>query len=186
MPDVSAIWERIERWYANHVPQRLAQLGPPASDEDLAALQVATGLSLPDDVRASLSRHNGNSFIYGFDYLNTGWAAEVWQRLTTRLEQGQFQGLIPGDTSGRRFAPVWWSRKWLPVAEHRAGTIMCVDTAPGPQGVIGQVLELDLSDEGPALTGWRSFAEWLDAYRGDLEAGKYQVDQYGNLNRIAE
>ncbi|MBY5456443.1 hypothetical protein HFO89_08740 [Rhizobium leguminosarum] len=186
MPDVAAVWDQIERWYSKSAPQSLDELAPPAGEPDLSALKLATGVSLPTDLRASLLRHNGGGSIHGYDYLDADWAAELWQRLTAQLQQGDFEGLVPADATGARFTPVWWSPKWLPVAEHRAGTIVCVDTAPGPQGSQGQILQLELNDEGPSATDWRSFAEWLDAYRGDLEAGKYLVDADGNLDRIAE
>jgi cell wall assembly regulator SMI1 len=184
--DISAQWDEIERWYADNAPRSHAALGAPATEQDLASLERVTGVVLPHDVRASLLRHNGSGKIHGLDYLDAGWAAQVWMRLNARLARGDFKGLEPADATGERFAAVWWSSKWLPVAEHRAGTLVCVDTAPGPEGTSGQILQLELDDEGPALTAWCSFAQWLDSYRLDLKAGKYRTDANGELDRIAE
>jgi len=184
--DVAALWDEIERWYAHNAPQALAELGAPATREDLSALERATGIVLPPDVGASLSRHNGSGGIQGLDYLDTVWAAQVWERMQARQARGDFADRIPADATGKRFAAVWWHRKWLPVAEHRAGTLVCIDTVPGPEGRSGQVLQLELDDEGPAATPCQSFAQLLDFFLRDLKAGKYQVDPDGNLDRVAE
>ena len=186
MPDIAAVWDGIERWDAHNAPSALAELGTPATRDELLALERATGIALPPDLRASLSRHNGSGRVQGLDHLDTAWAAKVWERMEMRQSRGDFVDLFPADATGKRFAAVWWHPKWLPVAEHRAGTLVCVDTGPGPEGRSGQILQLELDDEGPAATQWQSFAHWLEAYRRDLEAGKYQVDPDGNLDRIAE
>jgi cell wall assembly regulator SMI1 len=180
--DIEAIWKQIEAWYAANAPQQLAQLRPPSTDQEIASLETLIGLPIPADYRASLMRHDGGGFMYGSSYLNVGWVKQVWQRMNTWSEDGRFAEFEPADSSGMKFQPVWWSAKWLPVAEHRARTITCLDLAPGPEGMVGQVLQSEPQDDGPRATRWNSFSEFLDQYRSDLQSGKYYVDETGELN----
>jgi cell wall assembly regulator SMI1 len=180
--DMAGVWNRIEAWYATNAPGSLASLAPAAPRQDIDDLELALGRSIPPDYRSSLERHNGGAFVRGSAYLDAAWAKRLWGSLNSQQERGLFSTLAPGDMSGSKFAPVWWSAGWLPVAEHRAGTITCLDLAPGPEGMVGQVLQLDLRDEGPGLTRWKSFAEWLEDYCNDLKRGRYEVDAWGNLS----
>jgi cell wall assembly regulator SMI1 len=53
------IWDRIEAWLAQHAPAVLAGLNGPATEQELDATERALGVTLPEDVRASYRRHNG-------------------------------------------------------------------------------------------------------------------------------
>jgi cell wall assembly regulator SMI1 len=181
--DVAWTWSRMEDWYRRNAPQTLQALGRGAIDEELASLDRALGAPIPDDYRTSLVRHNGGAFIHNADYLDIAWAKRIMVRMRAVLEQGPLPSPEPTKDTGTKVAPVYWCKQWLPVAESRFGTLILLDLAPLPGGMVGQVLQLEQQDsEGPFLTQWSSFAEWLDAYRADLDAGKYEVDEFGNIN----
>lgn len=52
-------WDEIERWYEAQGAAHL--ILPPASGEQIAALEATLGVELPEAVTASLRRHNGST-----------------------------------------------------------------------------------------------------------------------------
>lgn len=58
---VAQSWTRIEAWFAEHLPDALATLRPPASEVDLENLEERIGCPLPPDVRASYLIHDGQA-----------------------------------------------------------------------------------------------------------------------------
>src|SRR5205814_408244 len=58
---VAQSWARIEAWFAEHLPDALASLRPPASAADLDALEERIGRPLTADFRASYLIHDGQS-----------------------------------------------------------------------------------------------------------------------------
>ncbi|MFI9836671.1 hypothetical protein ACIHFD_06545 [Nonomuraea sp. NPDC051941] len=58
---VNRQWRRIERWLREHAPRTYASLGVPGRAGTVALAEAQTGLEFPDDLRASLLRHNGMS-----------------------------------------------------------------------------------------------------------------------------
>ncbi|WP_143020456.1 hypothetical protein [Sinosporangium album] len=58
---VNRQWTRIEGWLRTNAPRSYASLRPPAKARTLAVAEAQMGLRLPDDLRASLLRHNGSA-----------------------------------------------------------------------------------------------------------------------------
>ena len=65
------IWDRIEALLAMYAPQLAVVLNSPASEDEIAAVERSLKISLPDDVRISYLRHNGES-DRNLDYLECG------------------------------------------------------------------------------------------------------------------
>lgn len=65
--EVNATWRRIERWLARHAPATYKSLRPPATPLAIARAEAGMGARLPDDLRASLLRHDGAS-DWGFSF----------------------------------------------------------------------------------------------------------------------
>jgi cell wall assembly regulator SMI1 len=59
IPTVEESWARIDDWLARHAPVSHSLLRPPASDADIENLRLKLGVSLPDDLVASLRCHDG-------------------------------------------------------------------------------------------------------------------------------
>ena len=79
------------------------------------------------------------------------------------------------------FPKTWWHSRWIPVAEHKTGSLICIDLAPTDKGVPGQILRVETHYDGPSATKYNSFLEWLVAYKDELLKGNYKVDEHGNL-----
>jgi cell wall assembly regulator SMI1 len=61
------------------------------------------------------------------------------------------------------------------------GDRLCIDMAPGPEGVVGQVI-IHFIEEGPIASGHDSFFEFLDDYDTRLNGDEYKVDEVGELD----
>ncbi|MEU0571430.1 SMI1/KNR4 family protein [Nonomuraea sp. NPDC005983] len=58
-------WRRVERWLKSHAPRSYATLGRPGRARTIAVAESQMGVRFPDDLRASLLRHNG-ARAFGF------------------------------------------------------------------------------------------------------------------------
>jgi cell wall assembly regulator SMI1 len=55
----------------------------------------------------------------------------------------------------------WWDKAWIPIAGNDSGTLICIDLAPGINGIKYQLLNFDQIN-GPAIeTRWSSFDDYL-------------------------
>ncbi len=54
---VNAIWDRIEKWFAENKPTEELPAG--ASPADIISLETHLGRAIPEELKASLLRHNG-------------------------------------------------------------------------------------------------------------------------------
>ncbi|MFI9551313.1 hypothetical protein [Nonomuraea endophytica] len=58
---VTREWRRIERWLRANAPTTYRTLGAPGRARTIAVAESQMGLDFPDDLRASLLRHNGGN-----------------------------------------------------------------------------------------------------------------------------
>ncbi|SDJ13814.1 hypothetical protein [Nonomuraea jiangxiensis] len=81
-------WRRIERWLRENAPRTYRTLGAPGKARTIAVAESQMGVDFPDDLRASLLRHNGShgawafGFGFGFDgaiNLGTREIRDAWR-----------------------------------------------------------------------------------------------------------
>ncbi|MCP2359659.1 hypothetical protein HD597_006679 [Nonomuraea thailandensis] len=61
-------WRRIERWLKANAPRTYRTLGAPGRARTIAIAEAQMGVDFPDDLRASLLRHNGSRGADGFGF----------------------------------------------------------------------------------------------------------------------
>jgi hypothetical protein len=97
-------WRRVERWLRANAPKTYATLGRPGRARTIAVAEAQMGVRFPDDLRASLLRHNGArgfGFGYWFDgAVNLGIRGirDSWRELCARdgTDLGPWNGrMIP-------------------------------------------------------------------------------------------
>lgn len=166
------IWDRIEAWLAANEPAVLAGLNGPATEQELDATERALGVTLPEDVRASYRRHNGLPAEAGYlfqdgEFLSLERIREEWGVWNRLVRNGTFNGM-ENDEDGTRVRRDWWHPAWIPFTHNGCGDHLCLDLAPGPQGVVGQIVETwhDMGSRGVVATGFR---EWLTGVAARLE-----------------
>lgn len=189
MPEVVDLVRRINAFYREHAPVALTATVEPASVQEIEEFEAVLGERLPADYRTFL-RHNDvrHSFDMNFECLGMAQVAKRSAGMTGALRDGTFDdGRIEhheredfGNWRGGYLKRVWWSPKWVPVSEDSCGNIMCVDCDPGPAGVRYQMMNMEVQEgQGPFISEYRSFVDYLAKHLGYLEAGKYRVEESG-------
>jgi len=188
---VDALWDRIEAWLAASAPHVLAGLNGGATDEEFAVAEVAIGVTLPEDVRASWRRRNGQKNDDGDGMLTGGYfhsladMVDDWQAwqgaLTERSTDPGWENVTPAGDVDPGIRPLWWNPAWVPVSRSDSGISWCVDTDPAQGSRAGQIILVHPHDP------WRSveaenFTALLSRFADDLEAGEYVVsDEYTGI-----
>ncbi|MFD3554467.1 SMI1/KNR4 family protein [Streptomyces goshikiensis] len=152
IPPVATSWQRIDTWLAWHAPARLAELGPPASPHAVDQLEVKLGVRLPNDLRASLLCHDGDSSYLGIlpcgPLYSTDAIADVRQR-RMKIWEGE-------DDPDEQEAP-WWGTQWIPFAGSH-GDEHFIDAGPGLwHDQLGRAPHADYA----CFLGWPSLGTWL-------------------------
>ncbi len=184
---MDAAWERIERWLMAHAPQVAAGLNPPASEAELAETEAALGVQFPADFRAAYLRHNGQkpdapSLIDGWDLLSLERIRDEWQTWNELLAGGEFAG-AESEGDGVFVRRDWWNPGWIPITYNGSGDHQCLDLAPGPEGTVGQIIEM-WHDEGARPLLAASFGEWFDHFAEEVAAGRFEyTEETGGLCR---
>jgi cell wall assembly regulator SMI1 len=172
------LWERIERALRAHAPDTAATLAPPATDQELTALETAIGLALPEDLRASLKIHDGQrdpSRCHGFTgegiLLGASEITERW-RMVTEIDEGERSHAAPGQGP-------WWETSCIPFTDAE-GNMLGVDMDPDLGHRVGEVVcHVHDSEIERGLSA--SFGDWLSTVADRLDGGKFRINQYGYL-----
>lgn len=180
---VRAAWQGIEQWYAANTPRLEQDLQEGATAAQVTAFEQHTYLTLPADYKASLEIHDGEVSVYGYTYLSLDSVLNSWSNMTKLAEADTFAHAEVYEQGEGIIQNTWWHRGWIPFAEDSGGNMLCIDTTPAAKGVVGQVLRMEIGS-GPGITEYASFLAWLEGYRDDLDAGKYQVDDEGFLFEV--
>jgi cell wall assembly regulator SMI1 len=172
------LWQRIERVLQTHAPDTAATLAPPATEEEIQALEAAIRLSLPADLRASLRLHNGqndptrcHSFCGEGILLDTKQIAERWKMVTEIDERERFSA-APGQGP-------WWKTSCIPFTDAE-GDMLCIDMDPALKDRIGEVV-CHVHDSEIERGLGASFRDWLSSLADRLDAGRFRIDDYGYL-----
>ena len=195
--DISSIWRRIARWIAMHAPAWADADGPsplfqpPATGEEVEQLEAHLELELPDQLRTLLLTSNG---CRQGDYplpmrptRPTKWRttsvteiAAEWDLLSSIADKHPFRSAV------RAIGPVqtvWWSRRWIPIAECGMGDVVCADMKPARGGSAGQLILYEHDFEERKVL-YPSLLDWLRECAGELERGEYvYIDGVGLLRK---
>ncbi|WP_049566416.1 SMI1/KNR4 family protein [Nonomuraea sp. SBT364] len=102
-------WRRIERWLRANAPRTHAALGRPGRARTIAVAEAQMGVKFPDDLRASLLRHDGargfgfgGAINLGVREIRDAWRLRCAHAATTAPAGGWDAGIIPfGRLPGR-------------------------------------------------------------------------------------
>lgn len=156
----TAILERLGQWLHQHRRRYAAGLLPGASAAELDATQTALGITLPPDLRALLTWHNGQSGDF-IGHLENNWDLMSAGRIMEAKHE-----LDAGDRT-----QTGWQPAWLPFLEDDDGNHLFLDTSqPG-----NPVREFWQGNPDHA-TAAPSLAAWLEQFVAAVEKGQYHED----------
>lgn len=173
-------WVKLETWCRQHLPGLLGSLNSGASVAEVSALERTIQRPLPDDVRESLSIHNGqrrqirSGFLLGLDLLDAERIAEewkLWAELTAynedyREDMASFpEGAIELDYA---------NPGWIPLTKDGGGNHLGVDLSPGSAGSLGQVINFGRDENRKSVLAM-CWGEFLLSYAKFLESGALKV-----------
>jgi cell wall assembly regulator SMI1 len=162
--DVSHSWALLDAWLVSAPDAISIELNPPATDEEIGALERELGVSMPDEFIASLKIHNGQAGSYTGDFaggealLDIGGIAKEWGNWRYRVTAGDFDGIT--SDSDDKVKDDWYNLKWILFAHNDCGDHLCLDLDPAPGGTVGQVIRVWHDDDRRACVA-PSFAAWL-------------------------
>jgi cell wall assembly regulator SMI1 len=177
---IDQLWQRIEARLPLLAVPTEPHLRAGASEQALDRLEAELGVVLPEEFRASYSRHDGGftmRLITSMEILSLADIAETWQTLEDLLGDDEWASTPPyyfseevvrsGWHTGP-IQPVWWSHRWIPFAADQAGNHACLDLAPTAGGMSGQIIDWD-HECGPSRVLFKDFAHLLSAFANQLE-----------------
>ncbi|MDQ1832365.1 SMI1/KNR4 family protein [Massilia scottii] len=179
-----SMWTRFEIWLSEHWPEGLAGLNPPATDEQIASLEDAIGIKLPEDYVACLKIHNGQNpevggLFDGSEFLSTDDILAQWTVWKGLLDGGDFVDVYSDPASGVQ--KDWWNARWIPFTHNGCGDHLCLDLAPEASGSLGQVITM-WHDSGERELAAPSFGSWFKSYTKRVFSGDMVYsDEYGGL-----
>lgn len=178
--------------YRQHAPVVLDKDRIPAKyrldEARVAAFEEELGAALPADYRTFLLQNDiAHNFAGNFRCLMPVAVPAVWKDKRDMLRAGTFDGWVErkigwGFTNwdSGRLRKVWWSEGWIPVAEDSCANLICLDGDPGPDGVLHQVINMEVQDgQGPFCSTRRSFTDLVQEHLDLLRAGKFTVEEWG-------
>lgn len=174
MSEIADLWRRIEAWYEAQGASHL--LNPGASGETIAEAEKQLGVSFPAELRESLRRHDGSNVM--------GWAGgellsleriaserHIWLEL---LGDGTFDPNADHNEESTFLQSGWWNAAWIPLDADGGGNGAVIDMAPGPDGQVGQIVDMD-HEVGPSGPQYDSLTEYLEAVADGLEAEQFVI-----------
>ncbi|GGS99833.1 hypothetical protein GCM10010156_67370 [Planobispora rosea] len=162
---VNRQWRRIERWLKTNAPRSHRTLAPPARARTIAIAEAQMGLRFPDDLRASLLRHNGSvsaDRTWGFGFLGN-------ESMSVRGIRDTWRGLCEigadgyGDPRGD-----WWDGRMIPVGDFGTGDKLVVDSV---RRNVGKTDHAGTTDFAPGGVRIRSYHALLKMTADALETG---------------
>ncbi|WP_322083910.1 SMI1/KNR4 family protein [Burkholderia sp. BCC1972] len=161
--DLRELWQQLDAAFVADASRLPGGLNGPASDDEIAALQVALGTTLPDAFVDSLRIHDGQAdpsddFSGGDALLSSHEIIAQWRIWKGLVDGGDFDGMESEPDPG--IGDDWYNLKWIPFTHDGSGNHLCVDLDPAEGGVAGQVIRVWHDDaRRERIAG--SFSEWL-------------------------
>ncbi|MER7998368.1 SMI1/KNR4 family protein [Streptomyces sp. NPDC095613] len=122
-------WGRVEAWLARHAPGSFASLRAAASEDEIAALEEAIGVRVPDGVKALWRMHAGADNTASAVFMLGNWAlmgldavGAVYRERMLFQQENEAEGYMT------------WKASWIPVCSYTVADTsygLCVDGESG-------------------------------------------------------
>ncbi|MFF0306061.1 SMI1/KNR4 family protein [Streptosporangium sp. NPDC004379] len=164
---VNRQWARIERWLRSNAPKTYATLAGPGRARTIAVAEAQMGLRFPDDLRASLLRHDGTVTVAG-----RPWAFGLLGNnlMSVREIRDTWRTLCEVDGTDDIADPrsEWWDGRMIPFGDDGLGNHLVADSLLRDIGEHDHEGRLDFEPAGVPV---RSYHALLKATADALETG---------------
>ncbi|MEV4090728.1 SMI1/KNR4 family protein [Streptosporangium saharense] len=160
---VNRQWVRIERWLRVNAPRTYGTLAAPARPGTIAVAEAQMGLRLPEDLRASLLRHNGGGVsLLGEDPLDVRRIRDSWRMLC------EVDGTDDHLADEKDERSEWWDGRMIPFTADGTGCYLLVDSVARDVGRSCEDSPIGFTPGGVRV---RSYYALLKATADALETG---------------
>lgn len=193
------LWTRYTNWLHNHAPASHANLAPPAGDAQLAGVEQAIGVALPDDVKAVWKLNDGQRetmmatrIVPGtvclptLSFLSTSLVIEIWREWASLRASHDLSGL---NAACRSIAPgvvrpLYTHPGWIPLwSDPTRPDYIGLDLAPDERGAPGQIINFGRNEDAHWACA-KSFTELLEVLVAEVESGAWPPTQMGYGDRF--
>lgn len=167
---VNRQWARIERWLKANAPASRRTLRGPARPRTIAVAEAQMGLRFPNDLRASLLRHNGAAAVDGtwpFGFLSNGFLGVREIRDTWRMLCG-IDDKVEDWGEGSDPRAEWWDGRMIPFGSDGMGNHLVVDSVMRDVGKTDHEGQMSFTPGGVPI---RSHYALLKAVADAMETG---------------
>ena len=167
MADIIETWKRLDTLLVS-VDGASEELGPPATDAQIALLEAALSITLPPDFKKSLRCHDGAGrvlFLVG-DYRL--WPiAEIIEVNSNRRSLHVSNEFSSGDATGC-VKDLIYNPLWIEFGDNGGNGAIAIDLDPGEKGLGGQII--GLYEDGVDLLA-DSISAFLVSTANEIESG---------------
>jgi cell wall assembly regulator SMI1 len=153
---------RLDKWLVKHRPRYHKALLPPATKKQLDQAQATLGLTLPTDLRALLTWHNGQEGAF------VGCFVERWKLLSLQTILDARKEL---DEAAGTNQVQGWRAEWVPFLGDDEGNYVIVDTTTMANAVREFWVDRDTH---PVVAP--SLGAWITEFVTAVEHGEYTED----------
>lgn len=163
-------WQRIEDWLKTNAPRSYRTLGKNGDAKTIAAAEAYMGMRFPDDLRASLLRHDGAVYLndtWAFGFLGNSNLSIREMRATWR-QLCDIEGVEESDGEFSDPRSEWWDGRMIPVGADGMGDHLVIDSAWKDIGETDHEGNMDFTPGGVPI---RSFYTLLKTTADAMEKG---------------
>ncbi|MFI0446907.1 SMI1/KNR4 family protein [Actinomadura sp. 6N118] len=179
-------WDRIVVWLRRHAPASAAELGPPATDDDLAIVEALLGRTPPADLRAWWRRSCGTSGSHRLLLMPRYTPYTIDEAVDSREVMLEVASAFSNDDTSLIAEPAGspctlWLPVWLPIADDGGGSYLFADLRQGP--LHGCIMKWDKYEGAVGKPLWQGIAEMLAGIADALEHG---MDVQGDRPEVCD
>ncbi len=172
--------EEIKSLLRDRLSSLEASLLPPADSEDIVGAEQAMNVSFPTELKQLYSLHNGEArsgpgLFFGLQFLTLNEMVNEWKIWSDLHEEYVDMGdhySIPSEWIKEQYI----NRQWIPFCHDGGGNHLGIDLDPGPEGVVGQVINFGRDEETKFVIA-RSIGEFIHFMHHTVTGGNYTVVQ---------
>lgn len=147
-----------------------------AGTPDTNRLEEETGYHLPDSFKNLYSLHNGDrdyfGLFFGLQWLSIDGILQHWKNNKKYHDELFSSNLISFEKG--KIKEEYFHPDWLPIAYDGGGNYIGIDYSPGPNGILGQIINFG-RDEEELFVISNSFEELLQLLIQQFEHGNCRV-----------